>query len=212
MLRSKCSLGSLPWARYEHLQPELYRPISFSPQLVEELRLPLQAHYVRISSSLTSINPASLSEVRTAEDLLLTHLTFKCLMKLAFWAYHRFTCCRDYQVFAPWVQEFFQSSAIQLQALSELRINLVSALGTAPGDTVTQRTIDLLTRHVRVFGKLFRRMQRDNVVHFVTLPMCGDLVLYYWSKVVQATNGKPEQIAGMNPTGFLFCSFSEHRI
>ncbi|PIL37210.1 hypothetical protein GSI_00903 [Ganoderma sinense ZZ0214-1] len=164
-------------------------------KLVNELRLPLQAHYARISSSLTSINPASLSEVRTAEDLLLTHLTFKCLVKLAFWAYHRFASCRDYHEFAPWVREFFQNSAVQLQALSELRINLVSALGTTPGDAVTQRTVDLLTRHVRVFGKLFRRMQRDNPAHFVTLPMCGDLVLYYWSKVVQATNGKPEQIA-----------------
>ncbi|KAM5532278.1 hypothetical protein V8D89_014036 [Ganoderma adspersum] len=164
-------------------------------KLVEELRLPLQAHYARISSSLTSISPTSLSEVRTAEDLLLTHLTFKCLVKLAFWAYHRFACCRDYQDFAPWVQEFFQNSAVQLQALSELRINLVSALGATPADAVTQRTVDLLTRHVRVFGKLFRRMQRDNPTHFVTLPMCGDLVLYYWSKVVQATNGKPEQIA-----------------
>ena len=96
----------------------------------------------------------------------------------------------------PQVQEFFQNSAIQFQALSELRINLVSSLGAVPGDATTQRSLDLLTRHVRVFGKLFRRMQRDNPAHFVTLPMCGDLVLYYWSKVVQATSGTPDQIAG----------------
>ena len=94
------------------------------------------------------------------------------------------------------VQEFFQNSAIQFQALSELRINLVSSLGAVPGDATTQRSLDLLTRHVRVFGKLFRRMQRDNPAHFVILPMCGDLVLYYWSKVVQATSGTPDQIAG----------------
>lgn len=94
------------------------------------------------------------------------------------------------------VNEFFQNSAVQLQAVSELRINLVSALGAANGP-VTQRALELLTRHLRVFGKLFRRMQRDAKVHFVTLPMCGDLVLYYWSKVVQATTGSPEQIAGM---------------
>lgn len=142
--------------------------------------------------------------MRIAEDILLTHLTFKCLVKLALWAYHRFTCCRDYQDYSPWVREFFQNSAVQLQALSELRINLVSALGPTPGDAVTQRTVDLLTRHVRVFGKMFRRMQRDNAAHFVIMPMCGDLVLYYWSKVVQATNGKPEQIAGANPVdGFV---------
>ena len=77
-----------------------------------------------------------------------------------------------------------------------MRINLVTALGVAPSDAVAQRTLDLLTRHVRVFGKLFRRMQRDNAAHFVMLPMCGDLVVYYWSKVVQATSGPPDQIAG----------------
>ncbi len=190
-----------------NIYPALPLQVYIFPQIVEDLRLPLQTHYARISSSLASINPASLSQVRTAEDLLLTHLTFKCLVKLAFWTYHRFTCCRDYQQFVPWVQEFFQNSAIQLQALSELRINLVSALGTTPGDAVTQRTVDLLTRHVRVFGKLFRHMQRDNSAYFVTLPMCGDLVLYYWSKVVQATDGKPEQIAG---AAHLIVQFVEH--
>ena len=93
------------------------------------------------------------------------------------------------------VREFFQNSAVQLQALSEFRINLVSSIRTVPTDLIAQRALDLLTRHVRVFGKLFRRIQRDHTANFVTLPMCGDLVLYYWSKVVQATTGPPEQIA-----------------
>ncbi|KAI0352893.1 ARM repeat-containing protein [Trametes cingulata] len=164
-------------------------------QLVQDLRLPLQAHYARLSSSLPSLTPASLSQVNTVEDLLLAHLTFKCLSRLTFWAYHRYTCCNDFKDLEAWVNEVFQNSAVQLQAVSELRINLVSALGTVPSDPVSQRALDLLTRHVRVFGKLFRRMQRDATAHFVTLPMCGDLVLYYWSKVVQATTGPPEQIA-----------------
>ncbi|KAI0722911.1 ARM repeat-containing protein [Earliella scabrosa] len=164
-------------------------------QLVGDLRIPLQNYYARLASSLPTISPTTLNQVRTAEDLLLSHLTFKCLVKLAFWAYHRYTCCKDYREFEPWVQEFFQNSAVQLQSLSEFRINLSSSLGTTPNDPISQRALDLLTRHVRVFGKLFRRMQRDNTAHFVTLPMCGDLVLYYWSKVVQATTGPPEQIA-----------------
>ncbi|KAL1944202.1 hypothetical protein VTO73DRAFT_3387 [Trametes versicolor] len=164
-------------------------------QLVRDLRLPLQAHYARMASSLPALTPASLNQASTVEDLLLAHLAFKCLSKLTFWTYHRYTCCHDYQDLEPWVNEFFQNSAVQLQAVSELRINLVSALGAAPNDPVTQRALELLTRHLRVFGKLFRRMQRDAKVHFVTLPMCGDLVLYYWSKVVQATTGSPEQIA-----------------
>ncbi|KAI0832484.1 ARM repeat-containing protein [Trametes gibbosa] len=164
-------------------------------QLAQELLQPLQAHYVRLSSSIPSITPASLNQPTTVEDLLLAHLAFKSLSRLTFWAYHRYTCCNDYKNLEPWVNELFKASAVQLQAISELRISLISALGTAPSDPVTQRAFELLTRHVRIFGKLFRRMQRDTTSHFVTLPMCGDLVLYYWSKVVQATTGSADQIA-----------------
>ncbi|CDO76254.1 hypothetical protein BN946_scf184470.g12 [Trametes cinnabarina] len=163
-------------------------------QLVQELRLPLQGHYAQLASFLPSLTPASLSDVSTVESLLLAHLTFKSLSRLTFWAYHRYTCCNDYKELEPWVNKVFQNSAVQLQAVSELRINLCSALGS-PTAPVTQRALELLTRHLRIFGKLFRRMQRDSPTHFVTLPMCGDLVLYYWSKVVQATTGAPEQIA-----------------
>ncbi|KAL7282456.1 hypothetical protein ACG7TL_003927 [Trametes sanguinea] len=164
-------------------------------QLVQELRLPLQAHYAHLASFLPSLTPASLNQVSTVENLLLAHLTFKSLSRLTFWAYHRSTCCNDFKEFEPWVNEVFQNSAVQLQTISELRINVVSALGSPPTDPVSQRSLDLLTRHLRIFGKLFRRMQRDALAHFVTLPMCGDLVLYYWSKVVQATTGAPDQIA-----------------
>lgn len=92
----------------------------------------------------------------------------------------------------------FQNSALQFQALSELRINLLIALQSTPSSSslVTQRSIDFLTRHIRLFGKFFRRLQQLAVNRFVALPLCSDLVLYYWSKVVQATNGPSEYIAG----------------
>lgn len=40
-------------------------------------------------------------------------------------------------------------------------------------------------------------MQQLSTSIFALQPACADLVLYYWSKVVQATNGPPEYIAGM---------------
>ncbi|KAH9943383.1 ARM repeat-containing protein [Epithele typhae] len=150
-------------------------------KMIEDIWAPMQAHYARLAVALPTISPVTLNQPSVAEDILLAHLVFKCLVKMAFWAYHRFTCSNDYHEFEPWVQEFFQSSAVQLQRLSEMRISL--------------RVLDLLTRHVRVFGKLFRRMQRDRPTYFVTLPTAGNLVLYYWSKVVQATSGPSEQIA-----------------
>ncbi|KAI0660923.1 ARM repeat-containing protein [Cubamyces menziesii] len=171
-------------------------------QIAELVRMPLQTHYARLASFLPSLTPAALSQVSTVENLLLAHLTFKCLFRLTFWAYHRYTCCNDFHDYEPWVNEVFQNSTVQFQAISELRINVVSALGSPPTDPVAQRALDLFTRHVRIFGKLFRRMQRSSTARFVALPMCGDLVLYYWSKVVQATTGPPEQIADSSQVTF----------
>jgi hypothetical protein len=82
--------------------------------------------------------------------------------------------------------------------LIELRVNLVIAastsLNTAGG--IAWQSIDQLTRHVRLFGKFFRRLQQLSATHFSELPMCNDLVLYYWSNVVQATSSPPDFISG----------------
>lgn len=55
-------------------------------------------------------------------------------------------------------------------------------------DPITTLSIDRLTRHIRLFGKFFRRLQQLDTAKFVELPSCNDMVLYYWSKVVEATN------------------------
>ena len=65
-----------------------------------------------------------------------------------------------------------------------------------PSDRNAALSIDYLTRHIRQYGKLFRRMQQLSCARFVSLNTCSDLVLYYWSKVVQATDAPPESIAG----------------
>jgi hypothetical protein len=109
-------------------------------------------------------------------------------------------CSCIFQAYSLWCQleELFQNSAIQLKTLTELRISILFAFrssDTAP-DPVAHNTMDLLTRHVRLFGKFFRRLQQLSVTRFVTLPMCRDLVLYYWDKIVQATNGPPALISG----------------
>ena len=70
------------------------------------------------------------------------------------------------------------------------------ALQSTPTNEIGARSVDILTRHVRLFGKLFRRMQELSHSKFVALPLCSDLVLYYWSKVVQASGAPAEAIAG----------------
>jgi len=96
------------------------------------------------------------------------------------------------------LEELFQNSAVQLKALTELRISVIFAFhssDTTP-DPVAHNTMDLLTRHIRLFGKFFRRLQQLSVTRFVALPMCRDLVLYYWAKIVQATNDPSALVSG----------------
>ncbi|KAI0938258.1 hypothetical protein AcV5_001092 [Taiwanofungus camphoratus] len=170
--------------------------IKIMGQLAEDLHQTLQNHYSRVTASFsTTLNPSSIALPRTAEELLLAQLLFKCLVKVAVWSWHRMGVHRDYHKFEPWLRELFKSSAMQLQMLSELRINLLLALQPLPKEAVLQRSVDILTRHVYLFGKLFRRMQQLSVSQFVALPMCSDLVMYYWSKVVQASDAPSEYIA-----------------
>jgi hypothetical protein len=97
----------------------------------------------------------------------------------------------------------FQNSAIQLKTIAELRISLIITLKSSVVslDPVARRSVDYLARHVRLFGKFFRRLQQLSVQRFIALPMCAELIFYYWDKVVQATDGPPELIAG----GFPIC-------
>lgn len=93
--------------------------------------------------------------------------------------------------------QLFQSSTGQLKILSELRTNLLLALrASSTSERVTLLSVDRLTRHVRVFGKFFRRLQQLEPAKFVELPTGNEIVLYYWDRVVQATNGPPEFIQG----------------
>ncbi|EPT02714.1 hypothetical protein FOMPIDRAFT_1159700 [Fomitopsis schrenkii] len=163
--------------------------------LVQELQQTLQGYYSRVASSFpTTITPTSISQPNIAEDLLFAHLIFKCVVKSAEWTWNRVTH-NTYEHLGAWVEQLFQASAVQLQTLSELRINLMFALQSTPTSQIGTRSVDILTRHVRLFGKLFRRMQELSHPKFVALPLCSDLVLYYWSKVVQASSAPPEAIS-----------------
>jgi hypothetical protein len=87
---------------------------------------------------------------------------------------------------------------VQLRGLYETRIGLLMNLrsaATQPGP-IALHSLNLLYKYVRAFGKFFRRVQQLDVARFVELPLCDDLILYYWEKVVQA-NSSAELIEGM---------------
>ncbi|KZT19271.1 ARM repeat-containing protein [Neolentinus lepideus HHB14362 ss-1] len=165
-------------------------------KLVEDLHLDFYSYYARLGLTITStLTPETVSQPRMTEDMTVAHLVFKCLVKMTTWLWQR-PNMDEAQKMQDWIKQYFQDSSSQLQTLSELRINLLVALGPARTsmDPMGQRTIDQLDRHVRLFGKLFRRFQQLDVKRFILLPGCSELVFYYWSKVVQATDSPPEFI------------------
>ncbi|KAG6328294.1 hypothetical protein ID866_10795, partial [Astraeus odoratus] len=170
--------------------------------ITDKLRDVLFEYYSRLSASqlspiLSPLNPTALSQENTACNIVVAHLVYKCLVKLAIWAWPRVTRRRgdELQGLQDWFMQLFQGSTAQLKVLSEQRISFMLALRSSPSaDPVTPVTVDKLTRHVRVFGKFFRRLQQLEPARFVELPTCNDMVLYYWDKVVQATNGSPDMI------------------
>lgn len=97
----------------------------------------------------------------------------------------------------------FQDSAAQVKALIAMRQTIVLSLlqnDPAENNQNLHRTITVLTRHIRLFGKFFRRMQQLSHERFVLLPTSGDLIMFYWSQVVESTNYPGSFVAGTSAT------------
>lgn len=93
----------------------------------------------------------------------------------------------------------FQNSAAQVKALTLMRQTIILSLlqnDPAVNNQHLHRTISVLTRHIRLFGKFFRRMQQLSHERFVLLPMSGDLIMFYWTQVVESTNYPESFVAG----------------
>lgn len=71
---------------------------------------------------------------------------------------------------------------------------------------VTTRNLSLYTRHILTLGKVFRRLEQLDAPKFITLPVCSDLVTWYWDQVVQA-NAASDLIAGklLHLAAFSYC-------
>ena len=93
----------------------------------------------------------------------------------------------------------FQNSVAQVKALILMRQTVVLSMlqnDPAGNNQHLRRTISILTRHIRLFGKFFRRMQQLSHERFVLLPMSGDLIMFYWTQVVESTNYPENFVAG----------------
>ena len=58
-------------------------------QIVEALHMPFQSYYTIAATVLNRLDLTTANNPQAAEDLLVTHLIFKCLVKIATWVWPR---------------------------------------------------------------------------------------------------------------------------
>lgn len=166
--------------------------------IAEQLRFVLYGYYSRMASTFTAttLTPQTIDSQRIFDDIQLSHLVYKCIIRMAVWIWNRMDklSLEERQSYQSWLEDLFRNTAVQIKSLTELRKTIVMSLGQGLPNQ-SSRTIKALTKHIRSMGKFFRRMQQLSHQRFVLLPTCGDIILYLWSQVVEATSG-PQELIG----------------
>lgn len=167
--------------------------------LVEQMRQIFYGYYSTIASNFSSSALANAPDPRKLyEDIFLGHLVFKPIVKMASWLWHRIDRQTKEELAAneAWVSDLFRNCAAQIQDLTNLRKEIVKAISRDPAAMGSYLpAVKILTKHSLTFGKFFRRLQQLSHQRFALLPMCGDLVLFYWSQIVEASTSPESSIA-----------------
>ncbi|PVG00491.1 ARM repeat-containing protein [Serendipita vermifera] len=173
--------------------------------LVDQLREPLLAIYQSASQSFANgLSPDTLASSDKLNQIRICHLSLKCTVKSMVFLWQR-TRVKGFDDAAQTVEQFFQTAVDQFIALVNLRLSLF--MSNLSSNLLESETQLYISRHVRLFGKYFRKTQAFSTAKFIKMPNCRTLVLFYWERVVQAANSPPNMIHDSEtvifPTRFL---------
>jgi hypothetical protein len=74
--------------------------------MVDQIHLKLSGHYTKFTANFSSLNPSSVASPRCADNILLAHLSYKSIVKMATWIWHQSDRPgRDVDKLLPWVSE-----------------------------------------------------------------------------------------------------------
>ncbi|PPQ99043.1 hypothetical protein CVT24_003603 [Panaeolus cyanescens] len=190
---------------------KLLNGVKVMSQITGELKDAFYRYYSGMASifSPQQITTANLDSPKLCDDILLCHLVFKCLVKMSVWLWNKTEQLpketreeRD-----NWLLGLFNSSVAQVKMLTELRKTLLLTVvqsNVQLNGQATQTVVNY-TKHLRLFGKLFRRLQQLHAQRFASLEESPGLILYYWSQVVDSKNYAPRPITNVaNPDSELF--------
>ncbi|KAJ6545112.1 armadillo-type protein [Mycena vulgaris] len=135
-------------------------------------------YYSTLLSSYQQYTYPDIISPRACTDILLAHMFYKCITKMALWLWNRLDKGGKEGID---VEASLHWSATALEHLVSVRQHIIEM------HTPNGRSVDVLTRHIYLFGKFFRRLQELSSPRFAALDSCATLVAYYWKKVVEAT-------------------------
>ncbi|KZP00014.1 ARM repeat-containing protein [Calocera viscosa TUFC12733] len=198
MLVLRRSLRALHGVVKEFSTMKLPSQIKVMEEMENTLFRPFMDLWIQYSLSFRALlDPSNLANPVLAHDLDIAHLAFKSYSKLFAWRWNR--SAKQNTGWEDKLTEAMRISVEQFQVLCNMRMQLISALnqtdppllsgpnGTICNDPAMAATLTLLTRHVMVFGKVFRRLcqlKRDAFVSHLSTP---HLITFYWNLVTNAT-------------------------
>ncbi|KXN86407.1 Importin-11 [Leucoagaricus sp. SymC.cos] len=204
------SFGILNAIVKEFASMKMLNGVKVMTSIVSSFRDRLYGYYSTLASKLSSsLNAQTILAERLHQDIIIIHLLYKALIKIAIWSWQRLDKYSKEEAAAAqaWQGQFFTFSSSFLQTIFQLRKDIVLALNMEGHVSLAYKPLEVLTNHVRTYGKYFRRLGQLDVSRFVELPRCGELVLYYWQQVVDATGGDTQLVRDtwevVYPTRFL---------
>ncbi|KAJ3710388.1 ran binding protein 11 [Lentinula raphanica] len=177
----------------EFASMKMLNGIKVMKQLFDHLNGTINAYFVKVSENIQlPPNAQAFENPRLYTDLVISHLLFKTLVTLTTWIWQRFNKLSnaEKQMLESWLTGVFHQSVQQLQRLVSQRATVINLQPSDPSRLSPQTllTHQILTKHIRRFGKFYLRMAAVDPRRMTELPNCSDVVMFYWGQVVEAAN------------------------
>lgn len=169
-------------------------------QIIAQLHSHLSQCYTQLLDGLStsSINEIALVTPRIQNDIIISHVLFKILNTMHVWIFQKSGKPGEDASLAEWANAFFQHTIQEVRHFVSLRSSFVASVlaSNRLNDVACRRTMDLLVKRIKGYGKFYFRLAMLNPGRFVELPSCTDMIMFYWTEIEKATEAPPQSIAG----------------
>ncbi|KAI5893425.1 ARM repeat-containing protein [Schizophyllum commune H4-8] len=170
--------------------------------IIAQLHAHLSQCYTQLLDGLSasSINEIALVTPRIQNDIVISHVLFKILNTMHVWIFQKAGKPGEDASLAEWANAFFQHTIQEVRHFVALRSSFVASVlaSNRLSDAACRKTMDLLVKRIKGYGKFYFRLAMLNPGRFVELPSCTDMIMFYWTEIEKATEAPPQSIADSN--------------